>query len=210
MEAPDSEGKPRLWLAPFDRRSPPRQIPDVEGRTPMIGPSGEIFFRARRVFRRLLPRSTRTGRDAEALEQPVLAILVPFAGRPMDRGVGSASGQQTVRRPGLSAGRRFPGRHRQQHPPCSGRPVATLCGSPVGRLPMAGLISFRCRRARLPPIPPGDFIPSRKSRRLPGARRIDASRQRPVRRATSTRSIAAPSSAICTAFRCRESLTPCW
>ena len=32
MEAPDGEGKPRLWLAPFDRRSPPRQIPDVEGR----------------------------------------------------------------------------------------------------------------------------------------------------------------------------------
>ena len=43
--SPDREGKPRLWLAPLDRRSPPRQIPDVEGEGPLFGPNGEIFFR---------------------------------------------------------------------------------------------------------------------------------------------------------------------
>ena len=43
--SPDREGKLRLWLAPLDRRSPPRQIPNVEGEQPVFGPSGEIFFR---------------------------------------------------------------------------------------------------------------------------------------------------------------------
>ncbi len=47
VEAPDREGKPRLWLAPIDRRSPPRQIPNVEGDRPLFGADGEIFFRAR-------------------------------------------------------------------------------------------------------------------------------------------------------------------
>ena len=40
------DGKHRLWLAPLDRRSPPRQIPNVEGQQPKFGPSAEIFFRA--------------------------------------------------------------------------------------------------------------------------------------------------------------------
>src|SRR5262249_4036517 len=35
----------RLWLTPLDRRSPPRQVPDVEGEQPLFGPNGEIFFR---------------------------------------------------------------------------------------------------------------------------------------------------------------------
>jgi serine/threonine protein kinase len=44
MEAPDGEGKPRFWLAPLDHRSPPRAIPNVEGRHSVYGPSSEIFF----------------------------------------------------------------------------------------------------------------------------------------------------------------------
>jgi eukaryotic-like serine/threonine-protein kinase len=43
--SPDRNGKLRLWLTPLDRRSPPRQIPGVEGEQPLFGPSGEIFFR---------------------------------------------------------------------------------------------------------------------------------------------------------------------
>jgi Tol biopolymer transport system component len=42
----DSEGKLRLWVAPLDRRTPPRQIPNVEGHQPFFGSEGEIFFRA--------------------------------------------------------------------------------------------------------------------------------------------------------------------
>ncbi|HEY2012716.1 MAG TPA: protein kinase, partial [Bryobacteraceae bacterium] len=45
FQSPDRNGKNRLWLAPLDRRSPPRQIPAVEGEEPLFGPDGEIFFR---------------------------------------------------------------------------------------------------------------------------------------------------------------------
>ena len=48
MVASDSGGKHRLWLAPVDRRSPPRPLlSGVEGDGPIFGPSGEIFFRGR-------------------------------------------------------------------------------------------------------------------------------------------------------------------
>ena len=43
MEADDSTGKPRLWLAPLAGRSSPRQIPNVEGRQAVFGPRDEIF-----------------------------------------------------------------------------------------------------------------------------------------------------------------------
>ena len=42
----DSNGKDRLWLTALDRRSPPRQIPNAEGISPVFGLHGEIFFRA--------------------------------------------------------------------------------------------------------------------------------------------------------------------
>jgi hypothetical protein len=41
----DHGGKRGLWVAPLDRRSPPRQIPTVEGLFPVFGQGGEIFFR---------------------------------------------------------------------------------------------------------------------------------------------------------------------
>jgi YD repeat-containing protein len=40
----DREGKSRLWVAPLDRRSPPRQIPDVEGAQPVFAGDDEVFF----------------------------------------------------------------------------------------------------------------------------------------------------------------------
>ena len=46
VASPDSGGKFRLWLAPLDRRSPPRQIPNVEGGQPVFGATGEVFFRS--------------------------------------------------------------------------------------------------------------------------------------------------------------------
>lgn len=76
MEAPDSEGKPRLWLAPLDRRSPPRQIPGVEGRSAQFGPSGEIFFRytegSSGFVYRVMPDGTGL---RKALEQPVFHLV---------------------------------------------------------------------------------------------------------------------------------------
>jgi Tol biopolymer transport system component len=40
----DNAGKSRLWLAPLDRRSPPRQIPNIEGAEPVFGATDEVFF----------------------------------------------------------------------------------------------------------------------------------------------------------------------
>jgi Tol biopolymer transport system component len=45
METADPEGKPQLWLAPLDRSSPLRQLPNAAGGQPRFGPGGEIFFR---------------------------------------------------------------------------------------------------------------------------------------------------------------------
>jgi serine/threonine protein kinase len=45
MEAPDSSGRERVWLAPLDGSAPPRQVPNVEGGAPHFGPNGEILFR---------------------------------------------------------------------------------------------------------------------------------------------------------------------
>jgi eukaryotic-like serine/threonine-protein kinase len=45
LTAPDRGGKSRLWLAPLDRRSAPRQIPNVEGTHPFFGATGEVLFR---------------------------------------------------------------------------------------------------------------------------------------------------------------------
>src|SRR4029077_5897479 len=55
IETAASGGKSRLWIAPFDRRSPPRQIPNVAGRTPMFGPTGEVFFRDSGIAYRVRP-----------------------------------------------------------------------------------------------------------------------------------------------------------
>src|SRR6266403_4359539 len=38
----DADGKSHVWLAPTDRRSPPRQVPNVEGDMPFFGLSGEL------------------------------------------------------------------------------------------------------------------------------------------------------------------------
>jgi Tol biopolymer transport system component len=77
MEAPDGEGKPRLWLAPLDRRSPPRQIPGVEGRDAQFGPGGEIFFRYAEGSSGFVYRVRPDGTGLrKALEQPVFTLNV--------------------------------------------------------------------------------------------------------------------------------------
>jgi serine/threonine protein kinase/Tol biopolymer transport system component len=39
-----ADGKSHIWLAPTDRRSPPRQVPNVEGDMPVFGLPGELVF----------------------------------------------------------------------------------------------------------------------------------------------------------------------
>jgi eukaryotic-like serine/threonine-protein kinase len=45
VNALGQKGEHRLWLVPFDRQLPPRQIPNAEGDHPFFGSNGEIFFR---------------------------------------------------------------------------------------------------------------------------------------------------------------------
>jgi serine/threonine protein kinase len=71
----DHNGKHRLWLAPLDRRSPPRQIPNVEGQQPRFGPTGEIFFRAFEGTSTFVYRVHEDGTGLrKAIEQPVAAV----------------------------------------------------------------------------------------------------------------------------------------
>ena len=42
FSAIDGEGKSHIWLAPTDRRSPPREVPNVEGDMPVFGLPGEL------------------------------------------------------------------------------------------------------------------------------------------------------------------------
>jgi hypothetical protein len=74
MEAPDAEGKPRLWLAPLDRSQFPRQIPNAEGRKALFGPRGEIFFRHVEGPSSFLYRIQADGTGLrKALEQPAFS-----------------------------------------------------------------------------------------------------------------------------------------
>ena len=42
FSAIDADGKSHIWLAPTDRRSPPLQVPNVEGDMPLFGLPGEL------------------------------------------------------------------------------------------------------------------------------------------------------------------------
>jgi Tol biopolymer transport system component len=71
----DNGGKSRLWLAPLDRRSPPRQIPNVEGEQPVFGATGEVFFYGVEGTSAFLYRVQEDGSDLrKAFDIPVVAL----------------------------------------------------------------------------------------------------------------------------------------
>ena len=174
MEASDGAGKPRLWLAPLDRRSPPRQIPGVEGRSARFGPTGEIFFRRTEGSSGFLYRVRPDGTGLrKALEQPVLFL-------------------NAVSPDGLwiEAWAPLPGngpRGVQMFPLSGGPPVVIGSNSllqwsssgdclwitggaiPDGRTYIVPLPPGKI----LPPVPPGGFRAEQEIARLPGAHWID-------------------------------------
>ena len=94
--SPDRGGKPRLWIAPLDRHSPPRQVPGVEGEQPVFGPSGEIFFRKLEANSAFL-YSVRE--DGTALQRvSPLPIIGLMSVHPSHKwlGLGSAPGGQVI------------------------------------------------------------------------------------------------------------------
>ncbi|MCU1238077.1 MAG: serine/threonine protein kinase [Candidatus Solibacter sp.] len=76
VASPDSGGKLRLWLAPLDRRSSPRQIPNIEGEQPVFGATGEVFFRRVEGTSAFLYRVREDGRELrKAFDLPVIALM---------------------------------------------------------------------------------------------------------------------------------------
>jgi WD40 repeat protein len=76
VASPDSDGKLRLWLAPPDRRSAPRQIPNIEGEQPVFGATGEVFFRRLEGTSAFLYRVQEDGGGLrKAIDLPIIAIM---------------------------------------------------------------------------------------------------------------------------------------
>lgn len=73
---PDNAGKSRLWLAPLDRRSAPRQIPNIEGAQPVFGATGEVFFHSVEGTSAFLYRVREDGGGLrKAIDSSIVAIM---------------------------------------------------------------------------------------------------------------------------------------
>jgi serine/threonine protein kinase len=177
VEATDREGKSRLWLASLDRKSPPRQIPNVEGDGPLFGASGEILFRAREGDYGFAYRVREDGTGLKkANEHPVIGT-----------GAVSPDGQwlAVYARPGKEeAGATLA-------LPVGGGPPVEIYGAGIGmKWSRDGRLLFLMVGGKtyvlplppgraLPEIPNGGFRSEAEIAALPGARLIDASDSEP-------------------------------
>ena len=76
MASPDGDRKLRLWLAPLDRRSSPRQIPNIEGGQAVFGATGEVFFHSVEGTSAFLYRVREDGGGLrKAFDLPVVGLL---------------------------------------------------------------------------------------------------------------------------------------
>jgi Tol biopolymer transport system component len=177
-EAVDAQGKSRLWLAPLDRRSPPRQIPNVEGDGPLFTAGGEILFRAREGEYGYAYRVREDGTGLRKVsEHPVIGNtgaspdgrwLAVYA-RPSKEEAGG-----TLLLP-LGGGRpvRFYGQSSRLLWSADGR---LLCFTPAGG--DTYLVPLPAGRS-LPAIPPGGFRSDEEIARWPGVRTILATEAAP-------------------------------
>ncbi len=179
----DQEGKHRLWLAPLDRRVPPRQIPNVEGQQPKFGPGSMIFFTSAEGTSFFIYSIREDGTGLQRLiEQPVAGLI----------GV-SRDGQWLVAKvPGRegSTMMAFPLRG---GPPIHLMAAGTFAGSSASfkwsldgkwifiLLPTAEMLARGRTYAipvlpgrAFPQIPPGGFRSEAEIAKLPGVRAIDA------------------------------------
>jgi len=173
MEAEDALGKPRLWLAAFDRQSPPRPIPNVEGRTPRFGPDGEIFLRSAGSVYRVRPDGTGM-RKAFGQDIFLMRNVSPDGRWIVAWGQLPGGGPVAVQAIPLDGGPplAISGRGKEIWSP-DGR-VWSLLGGLTGFIPegRSYLIPLAPGQA-LPRIPTGGFHSEQEVAGLPGARRIE-------------------------------------
>jgi DNA-binding winged helix-turn-helix (wHTH) protein/Tol biopolymer transport system component len=167
MSTTDGEGKPRLWVMPFDRSSPPVQIPNVEGASPRFGAGDEILFRhldGTSVF------VYRVHPDGTGLRKAFTApVLIMNSVSPDGRWIVAWAPDV---RSGLSSIQVFP---LNGAPPIQIGSFINISWSLDGRSVLIGqyLVPLRPGEA-LPKIPAGGFRSQDEIARLPGAHRIEA------------------------------------
>ena len=145
----DPSGKLRLWLAPLDRRSPPRQIPDVEGREPLFGPDNEVFFRKLEGDSGFLNSVRQDGTGLrKASELPVVGL---FTAHPSHKwllvGMPAAGGQTIIPTGGGAPIRMHVG------------PSNLLRWTGDGKYLFVTGLNDRARNAYVLPISPGEVVP---------------------------------------------------
>jgi Tol biopolymer transport system component len=170
MWTTDREGKPRLWVAPLDRSSPPMQVPNVEGGSPKFGPGGDVFFRHVEGMSTFVYRVHPDGTALrKAIAEPVFLLWGVSPDGRWILGWGPVPGKASV--------------SIQAFPLDGGSPIQMggsfifLSWSLDGRsafitLDQTYLIPL-ARGEALPRIPPGGFHSDEEIARLPGARRLD-------------------------------------
>ena len=171
MQAVDREGKSRIWVAPLDRRSPPRQIPNVEGDGPLFASDGEIVFRARESTYGFAYRVKSDGTGLQkASEHPVIGPegispdgkwLMVYA-RPNEQAAGGSlalplDGGPPVQTYGTSLSARWTPDGRLLH--LMVHHLTYVVPLPPGRM--------------LPSLPTGGFQSEAEIRGIPGVRVID-------------------------------------
>ncbi|HEY8131110.1 MAG TPA: protein kinase [Thermoanaerobaculia bacterium] len=169
IETAASGGKPQLWIAPLDRRSPPRLIPDVAGRTPRFGSTGEVFFQDSGI-------TYRVGPDGKDLRKATAEETVLFTDVSPDGGW-------------IVAWSPIPGGMGSHAFPMNGGPAVRITGtyimwewSPDGRSIALSGPPISEGRSYIIPVPAGRSLPELPAEglrseedvaSLPGARRVD-------------------------------------
>ncbi|MBV8904671.1 MAG: hypothetical protein JOZ22_13645, partial [Acidobacteriia bacterium] len=179
MEAPDSAGRARLWLAPLDHSAPLRQVPNVEGAQPHFLPDGEILFRHNEGASTaagslgFIYRVFQDGSGLQkAIQQPVHQFNFPSPVSP-DGGWVYAWGP--LPGDGPAAGQLYSLEGKKPISLGAGEQVAWVAGGALlTKAVSPGGFFFRLAPGQiLPPIPAGGFHSDEEIARLPGARRIE-------------------------------------
>ena len=172
MDAADPEGQRGLWLAPLDRQSLPRTIPDAEdGRQPKFMPDGDVLFRRGGFAYRIRPDGSRR---QKALEQAIVLLSAV-----------SRDGRWIVAWSFLPDGE---GMALQGFPLGGGSPVTIAADAAVSWSPGGDAVSVSGgplpdNRSYIIPLPPDEALPripaegfrsEEEIAQLAGARRIDA------------------------------------